>query len=218
MRRAIAHRLTESTCTIPHFHLTIDCQVDGLIALREQLNHQVSAGRKHSINDFIIRAVALALRKVPAVNSSWLKDEARIYDDIDIAVAVATPGGLITPVIRQADRKTLSDISQEMADLAARARLKKLKPAEFDNGSFSITNLGMYGITSFAAIINPPQAAILAIGALEKRAIVGNDGLAVAAVMTCTLSCDHRLIDGALGAEFLRTFKGLIEHPASAIA
>jgi pyruvate dehydrogenase E2 component (dihydrolipoamide acetyltransferase) len=157
------------------------------------------------------------LRAAPGVNSSWLKDEARVYHDIDIAVAVATSEGLITPVIRNADRKTLSDISYEMADLAERARLRKLKPAEFEGGSFTISNLGMYGIASFAAIINPPQAAILAIGAVEKRAVIKNGGLAIAAVMRCTLSCDHRLIDGALGAEFLQTFRRLIEDPSNAV-
>lgn len=213
MRKVIARRLTESKQQIPHFYLTIDCALDALLELRSRLNARPGADYKLSVNDFVIKAVALAIRKKPDVNASFGGDRIYRYKSIDIAVAVATPGGLITPIVREADRKGLSTISNEMRELAARAREGKLKPEEFQGGSFSISNLGMYGIREFAAVINPPQACILAVGAGEKRAIVKDDQLAVATMMTCTLSVDHRVVDGALGAEFLQEFKKLIEDP-----
>jgi pyruvate dehydrogenase E2 component (dihydrolipoamide acetyltransferase) len=213
MRKVIARRLTESKQQIPHFYLTIDCELDALLELRSRLNARPGADYKLSVNDFVIKAVALAIRRKPDVNASFGGDRIYRYKSIDIAVAVATPGGLITPIVREADRKGLSTISNEMRELAARAREGKLKPEQFQGGSFSISNLGMYGIREFAAVINPPQACILAVGAGEKRAVVRNDQLAVATMMTCTLSVDHRVVDGALGAEFLQEFKKLIEDP-----
>ncbi len=213
MRKVIARRLTESKQQIPHFYLTIDCELDALLELRSRLNARPGADYKLSVNDFVIKAVALAIRRKPDVNASFGGDRIYRYRSIDISVAVATPGGLITPIVREADRKGLSTISNEMRDLAARAREGKLKPEEFQGGGFSISNLGMYGIREFAAVINPPQACILAVGAGEKRAVVKNDELAIATVMTCTLSVDHRVVDGALGAEFLQEFRKLIEDP-----
>ncbi len=212
IRRIIARRLTEAKQTIPHFYLTIDCRLDRLLALRAELN-AVTEGAKLSVNDFVIRAAALALRKVPAANAAWMEDVVRLYRDADIAVAVATPKGLVTPVLRQADRKSVSQISAEIRTLAARGRKGRLLPEEYQGGSFSISNLGMYGIREFAAIINPPQASILAVGAAEKRPVVHDDALAIATVMTCTLSVDHRAVDGALGAEFLAAFRQMIEEP-----
>lgn len=212
VRRIIARRLTEAKQTIPHFYLTIDCRLDRLLALRAELN-AVTEGAKLSVNDFVIRAAALALRKVPAANASWMDDAVRLYRDADIAVAVATPKGLVTPVLRQADRKSLSQISAEIKVLAERGREGRLLPDEYQGGGFSISNLGMYGIREFAAIINPPQACILAVGAAEKRPVVHDDALAIATVMTCTLSVDHRAVDGALGAEFLAAFRQMIEEP-----
>jgi pyruvate dehydrogenase E2 component (dihydrolipoamide acetyltransferase) len=213
MRKVIARRLTEAKQQIPHFYLTIDCELDALLELRSRLNARPGADYKLSVNDFVIKAVALAIRRKPDVNASFGGDRIYRYRSIDISVAVATPGGLITPIVREADRKGLSTISNEMRELAARAREGKLKPEEFQGGGFSISNLGMYGIREFAAVINPPQACILAVGAGEKRAVVKNDELAIATVMTCTLSVDHRVVDGALGAEFLQEFKTLIEDP-----
>jgi pyruvate dehydrogenase E2 component (dihydrolipoamide acetyltransferase) len=167
------------------------------------------------VNDFVIRAAALALRRVPAANASFTETAIRFYDDVDISVAVATPAGLLTPIIRHADRKGLAAISTEMKTLAARARDGKLRPEEFQGGSFSLSNLGMYGIREFSAIINPPQGCILAVGAGEQRPVVTDGALAVATVMSCTLSVDHRVVDGAVGAEFLSTFKGLINDPVT---
>jgi len=213
MRKVIARRLTEAKQQIPHFYLTIDCELDALLELRSRLNARPGADYKLSVNDFVIKAVALAIRRKPDVNASFGGDRIYRYRSIDVSVAVATPGGLITPIVREADRKGLSTISNEMRELAARAREGKLKPEEFQGGGFSISNLGMYGIREFAAVINPPQACILAVGAGEKRAVVKNDELAIATVMTCTLSVDHRVVDGALGAEFLQEFKTLIEDP-----
>ncbi|CAK0779858.1 Dihydrolipoyllysine-residue acetyltransferase component of pyruvate dehydrogenase complex [Azospirillaceae bacterium] len=212
MRKVIARRLSESKQTVPHFYVTIDCQVDRLLAVREELNAR-SSDYKLSVNDFVIRAIALALRKKPQVNASWTEDAILLYDHADISVAVSTPGGLITPIIRQAETKGLADISNEMKELAKRARDGKLKPEEFQGGSFSISNLGMYGVREFSAIINPPQACLLAVGAAEQRPVVRDGALAVATVMTCTLSIDHRVVDGALGAEFMAVFKKLIEDP-----
>jgi Pyruvate/2-oxoglutarate dehydrogenase complex, dihydrolipoamide acyltransferase (E2) component, and related enzymes len=197
----------------------MDVELDALLKLRADLNAQSpkdGAGAfKLSVNDLIIKASALALRRVPAANASFT-DEAMIrYHDVDISVAVAIPDGLITPIVRKADQKGLAAISNEMKDLAARAKSGKLKPEEFQGGSFSISNLGMFGITSFSAIINPPQGAILAIGAGEKRPVVRGSELAIATVMTVTLSCDHRVVDGAIGAEFLAAFKVIVEAPLS---
>lgn len=211
-RRVIAQRLTESKQQAPHFYLTIDCQIDALLALRAQVNAAQPA-QKVSVNDLVIRAVAVALKRVPAANASWTDHAIRRWKDIDISVAVATPAGLITPVLRRADTKSLGALSAEMQELAARAREGRLKPVEFQGGGFSISNLGMFGVRQFAAILNPPQACILAVGAGEPRAVVRDGALAVATVMTCTLSVDHRVVDGAVGAEFLAAFKGLIEQP-----
>ena len=214
MRKVIARRLTEAKSTIPHFYLSIDCELDALLKVRADLNGRSDA-YKLSVNDFVVRAVALALKKVPAANASWGEDAIKRYKDIDISVAVATPSGLITPIVHHADHKGLAEISNEMKSLAAKARDNKLKPEEFQGGGFTISNLGMFGIKDFAAIINPPQGCILAVGAGEQRPVVKSGALAVATVMTCTLSVDHRVVDGAVGAEFLAAFKKLIEDPLS---
>jgi len=212
-RRIIAQRLTAAASSIPHFYLTIDCQLDELLALRERLNGEVGSGGKLSINDFIIRACALALKKVPRMNSSWHEAAIRLHRDVDIAVAVAAPDGLMTPIVRKADTKSLVTIATEMRQLAVRARARKLRPEEFQGGGFSISNLGMHGIRQFTSIINPPHAAILSIGAAEARPVVNRGELAIATVMTCTLSCDHRVLDGATGAEFLNCFRRLLAEP-----
>ena len=212
IRKTIARRLTEAKQTVPHFYLTVDCEIDELLKIRKQLNAR-DEGFKLSVNDFIIRAVALALKKVPAANASFSDEGLLYYEHADIAVAVATPNGLITPVVRAAESKGLAAISAEMKDLAARARDGKLKPEEYQGGGFSLSNLGMYGIKEFAAIINPPQGCILAVGAGEARPVVRDGALAVATVMSATLSVDHRVVDGALGAEFLAAFKSLIQDP-----
>ncbi|CAA7625454.1 pyruvate dehydrogenase complex dihydrolipoamide acetyltransferase [Magnetospirillum sp. UT-4] len=214
VRKVIARRLTEAKSTIPHFYLTIDCRIDELLRIRSELNGR-SDSYKLSVNDFVVRAVALALRKVPAANASWGEEAIRRYTDVDISVAVATPNGLITPIVRKADGKGLGAISSEMKELAAKARDGKLKPEEFQGGGFTVSNLGMYGIREFAAIINPPQGCILAVGAGEQRPVVKDGALAVATVMTCTLSVDHRVVDGAVGAEFLAAFRKLVEDPLS---
>ena len=214
MRKVIARRLTEAKSTIPHFYLSIDCELDALLKVRSELNGRSDA-YKLSVNDFIIRAVALALKKVPAANASWGEDAIKRYTDVDVSVAVATPNGLITPIVHHADHKGLAAISGEMKELAAKARDGKLKPEEFQGGGFTISNLGMYGIKDFAAIINPPQGCILAVGAGEQRPVVKAGALAIATVMTCTLSVDHRVVDGAVGAEFLAAFKKLVEDPLS---
>ncbi|PWR23774.1 pyruvate dehydrogenase complex dihydrolipoamide acetyltransferase [Zavarzinia compransoris] len=211
MRKTVAKRLTEAKSTIPHFYLTIDCELDALLELRTQLNAKSPA--KISVNDFIVRASALALKKVPAANATWTDEAILRHRHADVAVAVAIDGGLITPIVFNAEGKGLAAIAAETKDLAERARGRKLKPAEYQGGTFSISNLGMFGIKEFAAVINPPHGAILAIGAGEKRPVVKAGALAVATVMTVTLSCDHRVVDGAVGAEFLAAFKGLIEDP-----
>jgi len=213
MRKIIAKRLLEAKATQPHFYLSVDCQIDKLLALREELNSRAQGAFKLSVNDFIIRASGLALRKVPAANASWTESAIRLYKRADVSVAVAIPNGLITPVIRGADQKGLAEISTEMRDLGLRARDGKLKPEEFQGGTFSVSNLGMYGISNFAAVLNPPQGAILAVGAGEERPVVKDKALAIATVMTCTLSVDHRVVDGAVGAQFLAAFKKLIEDP-----
>ncbi|WP_341703238.1 pyruvate dehydrogenase complex dihydrolipoamide acetyltransferase [Ferrovibrio sp.] len=211
MRRTIARRLTESKQTVPHFYLTIDTEIDELLSLRKRLNDKSEA--KISVNDFIIRAVALALKKVPAANASFDESGMLYYEHADISVAVATPAGLITPIVKQAEQKGLTQIAGEMKDLAVRARDGKLKPEEYQGGTFSISNLGMFGIKQFEAVINPPQGCILAIGAGEQRAVVKNGQIVPATIMTCTLSVDHRAVDGAVGAEFLQAFKGFIDDP-----
>ncbi|KRA01094.1 pyruvate dehydrogenase complex dihydrolipoamide acetyltransferase [Achromobacter sp. Root565] len=212
MRRAIARRLTESKQHVPHFYLTVDCRMDALLALRAQANH--GGAVKLSVNDFIVRAAALALREVPEVNASWHDDDIEYHAGADISVAVATDGGLVTPIVRDADVKSLSVIGAEIVELAKRAKVNRLKPEEFTGGSLTVSNLGMYGVSQFAAIINPPQAAILAVGAAERRPVVDADGQLVAAtVMTVTLSADHRVVDGAVGARWLAAFRALIENP-----
>lgn len=214
MRKTIAKRLTESKTTVPHFYLTIECEMDKLMAQRKELNNRLAdEGVKLSVNDFIIRATALALKKVPAANVQFAGDKMYWYERADISVAVAVDGGLVTPVVRGADNKGLADISRDVKELATKARDGKLMPEDYAGGTFSISNLGMYGIKEFGAVINPPQGAIMAVGAGEQRPVVKDGALAVATVMSCTLSCDHRAIDGAVGAEFLAAFKGYIEDP-----
>ena len=216
MRKVIARRLAESKRDAPHFYLTIDCAIDELLKVRKQLNGRSPEGEgayRISVNDFVIGAAALALRQVPAANASWSDTGLRRYQVVDISVAVAIPDGLITPIVRNADHKGLAEISREMKDLAARAREGKLAPEEFQGGTFSISNLGMFGIKEFAAVINPPQGCILAVGAGEQRPVVSDGALAVATVMSCTLSIDHRVVDGTVGAELLAAFKRLIEDP-----
>jgi pyruvate dehydrogenase E2 component (dihydrolipoamide acetyltransferase) len=221
VRKVIARRLTEAKSTIPHFYVSMDIEIDAMVGLLGQLNAKAPAKDTPgtyliTINDMVIKAAAATLRKVPTVNASWTDDGMVFYNDVDISVAVSIPDGLITPIIRQADTKGLATISREMKDLAARARSGKLKPEEFQGGGFSISNMGMFGVSEFSAIINPPQAAILAVAAGRKRPVVNRDGeLAVATVMTCTLSVDHRVIDGALGATWLRAFKQVVEDPLS---
>lgn len=212
VRRVIAQRLAEAKRTIPHFYLTIDCEVDALLAARRQANELLPDCRL-SVNDFVIKAAALALLRVPDVNVAWTENAIRRFRDVDVAVAVSTPQGLITPIVRGADRKSVRAISTEMRDLADRARGAGLKPAEFQGGGFTISNLGMAGVREFSAIINPPQACILAVGAAEPRPVVRDGALAVATLMTCTLSVDHRAVDGVLGAKFLAEFKRLVEAP-----
>ncbi len=219
MRKVIARRLAEAKQTVPHFYVSIDVELDALLKLRGELNAK-SAGDgpgafKLSVNDLIIKAAAITLRRVPKVNASYTDDATMLYDDVDISVAVSIADGLITPIIRRADQKGLAAISAEMKDLAARARTGKLKPEEFQGGGFSISNMGMYGVSNFAAIINPPQAAILAVAAGTQRPVVRGGQLAVATVMTCTLSVDHRIVDGALGAEWLSEFRRIVEDPLS---
>lgn len=219
MRKVIARRLSESKASIPHFYVAMDIELDALLKLRAELNAQAPkegpGAFKLSVNDLIIKACAVALRRHPSVNASWTEEAILRFSDVDISVAVAIPDGLITPIVRRADQKGLATISNEMKDLAARAKAGRLKPEEFQGGGFSISNMGMYGVSHFAAIINPPQAGILAVGAGEQRPVVKNGALAIATVMTCQLSVDHRVIDGALAAEFMQTLKGLIENPLS---
>jgi pyruvate dehydrogenase E2 component (dihydrolipoamide acetyltransferase) len=219
MRKTIARRLQESKQFVPHFYLTIDCEIDRLLKMREEINggapKEGKGAFKLSVNDLIIKACAVALKQVPAANASWSDEGVKMYKTADISVAVAIPNGLITPIIRRAEDKRLSDISNEMRGLAGRAKDGKLKPEEYTGGSFSLSNLGMFGIKDFAAIINPPQGCILAVGAGEQRPVVKNGALAIATMMSCTLSVDHRVVDGAIGAEFLSAFKKLIENPLS---
>jgi pyruvate dehydrogenase E2 component (dihydrolipoamide acetyltransferase) len=220
MRKTIARRLTESKQTVPHFYLTVDIELDALLALRAQLNDAapVTDGKpayKLSVNDLVIKAMALALKAVPTANVSWTDGGMLHHKHADVGVAVSIPGGLITPIIRRAEEKPLSVISNEMKDLAKRARDRKLKPEEYQGGTTSVSNLGMFGVRDFAAVINPPHATILAVGAGEQRAVVKGGQLAVATVMSVTLSTDHRAVDGALGAELVQALKGFIEKPFS---
>jgi pyruvate dehydrogenase E2 component (dihydrolipoamide acetyltransferase) len=219
MRKVIARRLSESKATIPHFYVTMDIELDALLKLRGQLNaaspKEGPGAFKLSVNDLVIKAAAVTLRRIPKVNASWTDDATILYDDVDISVAVSIPDGLITPIIRKADQKGLAAISSEMKDLAARAKTGKLKPEEFQGGGFSISNMGMYGVSDFSAIINPPQAGILAVSAGQQRPVVKDGALAVATVMTCTLSVDHRIVDGALAAEWIAEFKRIVEQPLS---
>jgi pyruvate dehydrogenase E2 component (dihydrolipoamide acetyltransferase) len=219
MRRTIAQRLTASVQTIPHFYLTIDCDIGKLLAAREEINAAAPKDKekkplyKLSVNDFVIKAMAIALQRKPDCNVSWTEAGMLKHKHSDIGVAVAMPGGLITPIIRKAETKSLSMISSEMKDFAARARARKLKPEEYLGGTTAVSNLGMYGIRDFTAVINPPHATILAVGTSEERAVVRNGRIEAAHIMSVTLSCDHRAIDGALGAELIGAFKMLIENP-----
>jgi pyruvate dehydrogenase E2 component (dihydrolipoamide acetyltransferase) len=219
MRRTIAQRLTASVQNVPHFYLTIDCDIGKLLAAREEINAAAPKDKekkplyKISVNDFVIKAMAIALQKIPNCNVSWTESGMLKHKHSDIGVAVAMPGGLITPIIRKAETKTLSTISNEMKDFAARARARKLKPEEYQGGTTAVSNLGMYGINHFTAVINPPHATILAVGTSEERPVVRDGKIEIAHMMSVTLSCDHRAIDGALGAELIGAFKQLIENP-----
>jgi len=219
MRRTIAQRLTASVQNVPHFYLTIDCDIGKLLVAREEINKQAPTDKdkkplyKLSVNDFVIKAMAVALQKIPNCNVSWTEGGMLKHKHSDVGVAVAMPGGLITPIIRKAETKTLSTISNEMKDFAARARARKLKPEEYQGGTTAVSNLGMYGINHFPAVINPPQATILAVGTSEERPVVRGGKIEIAHMMSVTLSCDHRAIDGALGAELIGAFKVLIENP-----
>jgi pyruvate dehydrogenase E2 component (dihydrolipoamide acetyltransferase) len=219
MRRTIAQRLTASVQTVPHFYLTMDCDIGKLLAAREEINASAPKDKekkplyKLSVNDFVIKAMAIALQRIPNCNVSWTEAGMLKHKHSDIGVAVAMPGGLITPIIRNAETKSLSTISAEMKDFAARARARKLKPEEYQGGTTAISNLGMYGIKDFTAVINPPHATILAVGTSEERAVVRGGKIEAAHIMSVTLSCDHRAVDGALGAELIGAFKMLIENP-----
>jgi len=219
MRKTIARRLTEAKATIPHFYLSLDCHLDALLKLREEINAAAPKDNdgkptyKLSVNDFVIKALALSLMRVPEANVSWTDSAMLKHKHADVGVAVSIPGGLITPIVRQAETKTLSTISNEMKDFAARAKSRKLKPQEYEGGTSAVSNLGMFGINNFSAVINPPHATILAVGAGEKRVVVKDGAPAVATMMSVTLSTDHRAVDGALGAQLLQAFKTLIENP-----
>lgn len=219
MRRTIAQRLTASVQQVPHFYLTIDCEIGKLLAAREEINAAAPKDSekkplyKLSVNDFVIKAMAIALQRIPDCNVSWTEGGMVKHKNSDIGVAVAMPGGLITPIIRKAETKSLSTISSEMKDFATRARARKLKPEEYQGGTTAVSNLGMYGIKDFTAVINPPHATILAVGTSEERPVVRNGKIEIAQIMSVTLSCDHRAIDGALGAELIGAFKVLIENP-----
>ncbi len=215
IKKITAKRLVESKQTVPHFYLTIDCRLDALMAARQEINDQADGKYKLSVNDFLIKAAAMALKAYPPANVSWSDEAVLQYLKADVSVAVSTPNGLITPIVRNAEDKGLVQISNEVKDLAKRAREGKLKPEEFQGGSFTVSNLGMYGIREFGAIINPPQACILAIGAGEQRAVVEKGEVKVRTMMSCTLSVDHRAVDGAIGAEYLQVFKKYVENPVS---
>ncbi|MBG77876.1 MAG: pyruvate dehydrogenase complex dihydrolipoamide acetyltransferase [Alphaproteobacteria bacterium] len=215
IKKVTAQRLTESKQTIPHFYLSVDCQLDNLLAARKKLNDQADGAYKLSVNDFIIKASAMALKSYPAANVAWTDDALLQFKHADISIAVATPTGLITPIVKAAEEKGLAEISNEMKDLAGRAREGKLKPHEFQGGTFSISNLGMFGVNNFQAIVNPPQSCILAVGAGNQVPVVENGEVKIRTVMNVTLSTDHRSVDGAVGAEFLQHFKRYIENPVS---
>ncbi|HEV2082812.1 MAG TPA: pyruvate dehydrogenase complex dihydrolipoamide acetyltransferase [Brevundimonas sp.] len=219
MRKAIARRLTDSFRDVPHFPLTIDCEIDGLLASRARVNAMLEKdGIKVSVNDFVLKASAMALKAVPEANASYSPEGIAMHHHADVAMAVAIDGGLITPIIRKCETKSLREIANESKDLARRARDRKLKPDEFQGGTFSVSNLGMFGIKHFASIINEPQGAIMSVGAGEQRPVVKDGQLAVATVMTVTLTCDHRVVDGAVGARFLQVFKAMIEDPVTMLA
>jgi pyruvate dehydrogenase E2 component (dihydrolipoamide acetyltransferase) len=219
IRKIIAQRLLQAKQTIPHFYLTLDCDIGKLLAAREEINAaapKTEDGKprfKLSVNDFVIKALAVALQRVPDANVTWTEGAMLKHKHSDVGVAVAIKGGLITPVVRNAEQKSLSVISNEMKDFAARARARRLKPEEYQGGTTAVSNLGMYGIKDFAAVINPPHATILAVGAGEERAVVRKGKIEIATIMTVTLSTDHRAVDGALGAELMAAFKALIENP-----
>lgn len=215
MRKVIAKRLVESKQTVPHFYLSVECAMDSVLEARSQVNASFGddKSKKLSVNDFVILATAKALKDVPEANASWSDEAIMMYNNIDVSIAVAIDGGLITPVIRNADQKEITKISSEMKDLAKRARENSLKPEEFQGGGFSISNLGMYGIKNFNAIVNPPQGCILAVGASSKRAVIVDDKIEMRTMMDVSLSCDHRVVDGAVGALFLNAFKKYIESP-----
>ncbi len=224
MRKVVAQRLTESKQTVPHFYLTLDCQIDALMAAREQINARAPKSKdgkpayKLSVNDFVMKAWAIALQRVPMANATWAGDSILYHKRSDVAVAVAVPGGLFTPVVKSCDTKSLREISEEVKDLAGRAKSKKLAPHEYQGGASSVSNLGMFGIKSFSAVINPPHGTILAVGVGEERVYPENGQIKIGQFMTVTLSCDHRAVDGALGAELLGVFKGLIEAPVMMLA
>jgi len=223
MRKVVAARLTEAKQTIPHFYLSLDCKIDALLEAREQINAAAplkdgKPAYKLSVNDFVMKAWAAALMKVPTANATWAGDSILYHKHADVAVAVAVPGGLFTPVVKACDTKSLRQISDEVKDLAGRARSKKLMPQEYQGGTSSVSNLGMYGIKNFQAVINPPHGTILAVGVGEERVYAEKGQVKVANFMTVTLICDHRAVDGALGAEVLAEFKGLIENPVMMLA
>lgn len=224
IRKIIARRLVEAKQTIPHFYLTVDCEIDALLKLRGDVNAAAPQDKdgkpawKVSVNDLVIKALALALQRVPDANVTWTEGGMLHHKRSDVGVAVSIPGGLITPVVRNAEGKRLSEISNEMKDLAARARVRKLAPHEYQGGSSAVSNLGMFGVKDFAAVINPPHATILAVGSGEERAVVRQGKIEVAMIMTVTLSTDHRAVDGALGAQLIGAFKSLIEKPAGMLA
>jgi pyruvate dehydrogenase E2 component (dihydrolipoamide acetyltransferase) len=218
VRKVIAQRLTESKQTVPHFYLNTAVNIDALMKLRAELNDKAAGKFKLSVNDFVIKAVALALMKVPAANASWNGTSILLYENADISVAVATPTGLITPIIKTAESKSMEQISNEMKDLAQRAKENKLKPTEFQGGTFSLSNLGMFGVKQFDAIINPPQGCILAVGAGEPTPVVIDKEIKIATIMNCNLSVDHRVVDGAVGAEYLQALKGFLEDPSTLVA
>jgi pyruvate dehydrogenase E2 component (dihydrolipoamide acetyltransferase) len=214
MRKTVARRMTDSFRDVPHFPLSLDIEIDALLAARVRINGLLEKeGVKISVNDFVMKAAAVALQKVPEANASYSPEGIAMHHHADIAMAVAIPGGLITPIIRSAETKGLAQIAKESKDLAERARSKKLKPEEFQGGTFSVSNLGMFGIKTFASIINEPQGAILSVGAGEKRPVVKGDEIVIANVMSVTLTCDHRVVDGAVGARWLAAFKELLEEP-----
>lgn len=214
IKKVVAERLQESKQTVPHFYLTIDCRIDALLAERKKINEAANGAYKISVNDLILKASALALQEYPAANTAWTDDNLIQYVHSDISVAVATENGLITPIVKEAENKSLEQISADVKDLASRAKKGALKPTEFQGGTFTVSNLGMFGIKEFGAIINPPQACILAVGAGAQQPVVDNGEIKVGTVMCCTLSVDHRAVDGAVGAEFLQIFKRYIEDPS----